>query len=60
MDNADTELERGDEPICDTFRGTSADERIRRKLIYTSMKQAPMSNTDSHCRAGLRVFSFSV
>ena len=35
MDNADTELERGDEPICDTFRGTSADERIRRKLIYT-------------------------
>ncbi len=35
MDNANTQLERGDEPICHTFRGTSADERIRRKLIYT-------------------------
>ncbi len=35
MDNADTELESSDELICDTFRGTSADERIRRKLIYT-------------------------
>ena len=35
MDNADTQLERGDESICHTFRGTSADERIRHKLIYT-------------------------
>jgi hypothetical protein len=31
----DTELERGDESICDTIRGTSADEWIRHKLIYT-------------------------
>jgi hypothetical protein len=35
MDNADSELERGNESICDIIRGTSADERIRHKLIYT-------------------------
>lgn len=35
MDNAHTGLECGDEPICDTFRGTIADERLRRKFIYT-------------------------
>ncbi len=35
MDNADSKLERGDESICDTIRGTSADERIRHELIYT-------------------------
>lgn len=29
------QLERGDESICDPFRGTSADQRIRCKLIYT-------------------------
>lgn len=28
-------FERGDESICHTFRGKSADERIRHKLIYT-------------------------
>lgn len=28
--------ECGDEPICDSFRGTAADERLRQKLIYTN------------------------
>ncbi len=51
MDNANPELESGDESDGDTFRGQNADSGIDGKLNYTSMKQAPMSNTDFSTRA---------
>jgi len=60
MDNADTELEQSDESIRHTFREQAAEQQFQQQLSYTSMKQAPMSNTDFYCRTGLRVFSFSV
>ena len=44
MDNADTELERGDESICDLFRGTSANEWLWRKFIYTDYLTRPKIN----------------
>lgn len=47
MDNADTQLERGDESICDPFRGTGADERIRRKLIYTDFLTPPIAISET-------------
>lgn len=44
MDNVDTELELGDESICDYFRRTNADSGLDGKSNYTKILTAPINS----------------
>lgn len=50
MDNADQELERSHEPVCDSLRRASADGRTQPKLTYTESCLGPVNSSASAAR----------